>query len=126
MAEYPENYRFTKDHEWLSEEGEQIKVGISSHAQSELGEVVFVELPEVGTEFKAGDAACVVESTKAASDVYSPVAGKIVAVNESLNDDPSLVNSDPQGAGWMFMIKGINKEELLNLMTAEEYQKLVG
>ena len=125
MSDYPENYRYTKDHEWLSLEGNQVKVGITTHAQSELGEVVFIELPEVGREIKAGDPACVVESTKAASDVYAPVDGKVSAVNEALNDDPSLVNSDSHGKGWMFTLENIDEGKVSSLMSADEYKKIV-
>lgn len=125
MSDYPKNYYYTKEHEWVFPEANQLKVGITDHAQSELGEVVFVELPEIGRELKAGDSACVVESTKAASDVYSPVAGKVVAVNQLLNDDPGLINTDPHADGWMFVLENISEEEVSSLLELKDYLSII-
>jgi len=97
--------KFTKDHEWLRMEGQVAVIGITDHAQTALGDVVFVDLPEVGREVEAGEAIAVVESVKAASDVYAPIAGRVVEVNEALTDDPSKVNAEPTGAGWFFKIE---------------------
>jgi glycine cleavage system H protein len=96
--------KFTKDHEWLRMEGDVAVVGITDHAQNALGDVVFVDLPEVGREVEAGEAIAVVESVKAASDVYAPIAGRIVEVNDALPDDPAKINAEPTGAGWFFKI----------------------
>ena len=97
--------KYTEDHEWLKIEGDVATVGITHHAQDALGDVVFVELPEVGRHYAQKDAAGVVESVKAAADVYMPVNGEVLEVNEALREDPSLANSDPQGAGWFFRIR---------------------
>src|SRR5689334_1818771 len=97
--------KFTKDHEWVRMEGAVATVGITDHAQNALGDVVFVELPEVGRVVEAGEACAVVESVKAASDVYAPIAGKIVEVNGALSDNPGAINSEPTGAGWFFRIE---------------------
>jgi glycine cleavage system H protein len=96
--------KFTKDHEWLRLEGDVAVIGITDHAQNALGDVVFVDLPEVGREVTAGEAIAVVESVKAASDVYAPITGKVVEVNAALSDDPAQINSEPTGAGWFFKI----------------------
>jgi glycine cleavage system H protein len=105
MAKPPADIRFTKEHEWMRLDGDIATVGITDHAQEQLGDVVFVELPEIGRELTADEACAVVESVKAASDVYAPLAGKIVEINQSIIDDPSLVNSDAQGEGWFFRIE---------------------
>ena len=97
--------KYTEDHEWLKIEGDIATVGITTHAQDALGDVVFVELPEIGRGYAQKDTAGVVESVKAAADVYMPVSGEVVEVNEALRDDPSLANSDPQGAGWFFKVR---------------------
>lgn len=114
--------KFTPDHEWLVIEGDTATVGITQHAQDALGDVVFVELPEVGKTLAAKDAAGVVESVKAAADVYMPVGGEVLAVNEDLRADPSLANSDPMGAGWFFKIKITNPAELDGLMDETSYK----
>ena len=116
--------KYTPDHEWLNVEGDVAVVGITHHAQDALGDVVFVELPEVGTTFAAKDVAGVVESVKAAADVYMPVNGEIIEVNEALRDDPSLANSDPLGAGWFFKVKLSNLAELDGLMDETAYGTL--
>ena len=113
--------KYTEDHEWLKIEGDTATVGITVHAQDALGDVVFVELPEVGTTFAQKDTAGVVESVKAAADVYMPVSGEVVAVNEALRDDPSLANSDPLGAGWFFKVKLSDASQLDALMDETSY-----
>ncbi|NQT81972.1 glycine cleavage system protein GcvH [bacterium] len=121
--EIPKELKYTKTHEWVVIRGETAVVGITDFAQQELTDVVYVELPELGKEVKAGGECAVVESVKAAVDIYSPLSGKIVKVNERLNDEPQLLNSDPYGDGWVFEIEPSDPAELEKLMTAEEYQK---
>jgi len=121
--------RFTRDHEFIDASGETATVGISEHAQQQLGDIVFVDLPALGARFKRGEAAAVVESVKAASDVFAPVSGEIVAVNSRLAETPSLVNEDAQGAGWLFKLKLSAPAELDELMDAAayaEYLKTIG
>jgi len=113
--------KYTPDHEWLKVDGDNAVVGITHHAQDALGDVVFVELPAVGTTFAAKDIAGVVESVKAAADVYMPVTGEITEVNEALRDDPSLANSDPLGVGWFFKVKLSNPAEIDTLMDETSY-----
>ena len=113
--------KYTPDHEWLKVDGDTAVVGITHHAQDALGDVVFVDLPEVGKTFTAKDIAGVVESVKAAADVYMPVSGDITEVNEALRADPSLANSDPMGAGWFFKVKLSNASELDALMDETSY-----
>lgn len=122
MSDIPSDYRYTKSHEWVRNEGDGIvTVGITDHAQELLGDLVFVELPEVGAELSAGDECAVVESVKAASDVYCPVSGEVVEINEALVDAPETINSDPYDAGWMFKLKLLDEGEVENLMDAEAY-----
>jgi glycine cleavage system H protein len=113
--------KYTPDHEWIKVDGDTAVVGITHHAQDALGDVVFVELPAVGTTFAAKDIAGVVESVKAAADVYMPVTGEITEVNDALRDDPSLANSDPLGAGWFFKVKLSNPAEIDALMDETSY-----
>ncbi|MBN8558054.1 MAG: glycine cleavage system protein GcvH [Proteobacteria bacterium] len=113
--------KYTEDHEWLKIEGDIATVGITTHAQDALGDVVFVELPEVGRGYAQKDTAGVVESVKAAADVYMPVSGEVVEVNEALRDDPSLANSDPQGAGWFFKIRLAEPAQVTALMDEAAY-----
>jgi glycine cleavage system H protein len=113
--------KYTPDHEWLNVEGDTATVGITHHAQDALGDVVFVDLPEVGKTYAAKDVAGVVESVKAAADVYMPVTGEITEVNDALRDDPSLANTDPLGAGWFFKVKLSNPSELDTLMDETSY-----
>lgn len=120
---FPNDLRYAESHEWIRPEGAVGVVGISDHAQSELGDVVFVELPKVGADVKAGQAVAVVESVKAASDIYAPVGGKIVEVNEALEGDPSLINSDPYGSGWIFKVSIADAGELTTLGDADDYQE---
>lgn len=118
--------KFTPDHEWINlQDLAAAVVGITSHAQDALGDVVFVDLPKVGSEFKMGDVAGVVESVKAAADIYMPVTGEVVAVNDALSADPSLANSDPQGAGWFFKVKVAQPSELDGLLDATNYNQLI-
>ena len=117
--------RYTQSHEWIETEGQIGTVGVSDHAQHELGEIVYIELPVVGKTVKAGEEAAVLESTKAAADVYSPVSGTIVAVNEALNDQSELVNRSPEQQGWIFKIKLSNPIELDKLMDAQTYQTTI-
>lgn len=122
MSEVPSELRYAKSHEWVRvEEDGLITVGISDHAQALLGDLVFVELPEVGTELAAGDECCVVESVKAASDVYMPISGEIVEVNESLVDEPEIINAAPYDNGWLFKVQP-SADELDDLLDAEAYQ----
>lgn len=114
--------KFTEDHEWISVDGDIATVGITNHAQEQLGDVVFVDLPEVGSAVEKGGDAAVVESVKAASDVYAPIDGEIVEVNGSLVDDPSLVNSDAQGGGWFMKVKIADASQLDGLMDEAAYQ----
>ena len=116
---------FTSDHEWIDTEGATATVGSTMHAQDALGDVVFVDLPAVGTMFKKGDVAGVVESVKAAADLYMPAGGEIVEVNEALRDDPSLANTDPQAAGWFFKVRLSDPAETSSLMDKTAYDELV-
>jgi len=118
--------KFTEEHEWLQIEGDVATVGITAHAAEQLGDLVFVELPEVGATFSKGGDAATVESVKAASDVYCPLDGEIVEINEAITADPSLVNSDPQGAGWFFKLKLANKADADALLDEAAYKELVG
>ena len=117
--------KFTDDHEWLKIEGDTATVGITTHATEQLGDIVFVELPEVDAEFDKNDACAVVESVKAASDVYMPLEGTIIEINEAIVDEPSKVNEDPQGAGWFFKIRLANAADADELMDEAAYKELV-
>lgn len=117
---------FTADHQWIDDDdSEAAAVGITPHAQEALGDVVFVELPTVGVRFRKGDVACVVESVKAAADVFLPVGGEIVAVNEALRENPGLANTDPLGAGWFFKLRVTNVAEYSSLLDQAAYDSLV-
>ena len=116
--------KYTEDHEWVQVEGDVATVGITQHAQDALGDVVFVELPEIGNSYAQKDIAGVVESVKAAADVYMPVSGEIVAINEALQADPTLANSDPMGAGWFFKVKLSSPNEIPALLDEAAYQAL--
>ncbi len=115
--------KFTRTHEWIKDEGNEMTIGITDHAQQLLGDMVFVDLPQEGDEVKAGDELGVVESVKAASDFYAPVSGVVIAVNQQVNENPALVNSDPHGAGWLVKLKASNLSELSELLNTEQYQK---
>ncbi|WP_283130024.1 glycine cleavage system protein GcvH [Enterovibrio norvegicus] len=122
MSNIPSELKFTASHEWVRPEGDGVySVGISDHAQALLGDMVFVDLPDVGDTVDAGDDCAVAESVKAASDIYTPLTGEIVAVNEDLDGSPELVNSDPYGDGWLFQIRISDSSELDELMDAEAY-----
>ncbi len=123
MSEIPTELRYLSSHEWVRVEDGVATIGITDHAQHAMGDLVFVEVPEIGTELAAGDEAGVVESVKAASDIYTPVAGEVIEVNERLEGEPELVNSDPYGEGWMFKIQMGDESELDNTLTADEYQE---
>ena len=123
--EFPANLRYTREHEWARQEGNRVVVGITDYAQKELGDVVFVELPEVGTAIEATGTFGVVESVKAVSDLYAPVSGTIVEANSILEDQPELVNASPYGQGWMVVIEAVHAEECQQLLTAAEYQAYV-
>ncbi|WP_026623118.1 glycine cleavage system H protein [Ensifer sp. WSM1721] len=118
--------KFTEEHEWLKIEGDIAIVGITEHAASQLGDLVFVELPEAGVAFSKGDSAATVESVKAASDVYCPLDGEVVEVNQAIVDDPSLVNSDPQGAAWFFKLKLSDPSSANALLDEAAYKELIG
>jgi len=123
--EFPANLRYTKEHEWARQEGNRVVVGITDYAQKELGDVVFVELPEVGATVAVMDTFGVVESVKAVSDLYAPVSGIVVDANIVLEDQPELVNASPYGQGWMVVVEAAHVEELQQLLTAAEYQVYV-
>ncbi len=126
MSDIPGDLKFLKSHEWarLEDDG-TVRVGISEHAQELLGDLVYVELPEVGARVDADTGAAVVESVKAASDIYPPVAGEVTAVNEALNDQPELINEDAYGEGWLFVIKPDDKDDLDNLLDPDAYAELL-
>jgi glycine cleavage system H protein len=118
--------KFTEEHEWLKIDGDVATVGITAHAAEQLGDLVFVELPDAGASFEKGGDAATVESVKAASDVYAPLAGEIVEANQAIVDDPSLVNSDPMGEGWMFKLKLADPSAADVLLDEDAYNKLIG
>lgn len=117
--------KYTKDHEWLRIDGDTATIGITAYAQDKLGDLVFVELPSMGATFNQGDAAAVVESVKAASDVYAPIAGEVVGVNDKLSNEPGLVNSDPTGEGWLFRLKIADQAELTSLLDEAGYNAIL-
>ena len=127
MNETPSDLKFLDSHEWVKVDDNTVIVGISDHAQNELGEVVFVELPAIGDEFVSGDEAAVVESVKAASEVYTPLSGEVIEVNEALEENPELVNTSPYEDGWFFKLRvsDENLESIDSLMTAEEYSSML-
>ncbi len=118
--------KFTEDHEWLKIEGDMATVGITEHATVQLGDLVFVELPEAGARFEKGVGAATVESVKAASDVYAPLDGEITEINQAIVDEPSLVNQEPMGAGWFFKMKLANPADAGDLMDEDAYKALIG
>jgi glycine cleavage system H protein len=120
-----DDVKFSKEHEWIKLEGDIATIGITKHATEMLGDIVFVEIPEIGKDLEKDSQAAVVESTKAASDVYSPISGKVTEVNSLIVSDPSSVNSDPEGISWFFKIKIKDKSDLENLMTKIDYEKFV-
>jgi glycine cleavage system H protein len=123
--DFPEDLFYTKTHEWAKKEGNnKVRVGITSHAQSELGDVVFVELPDINKIVKAGTACTVVESVKAAYDIYAPISGKVIEINNDLENNPQLVNEDPYGKGWFFIIEMEDPQELTKLLSNKDYEEL--
>lgn len=118
---YPSEYRYTKEHEWINVDGESATVGITHHAQDQLGDVVFVELPSVGAKLQANGSFGTIESVKAVSDIYAPISGDVTEINETLLDKPEILNSDPHGAGWLVRLKIFDKTEIDALMSAEQY-----
>ena len=124
MSDVPSNLKYTESHEWISVEDDgKARIGITDHAQAAPGDLVFVELPEAGMALGQGDAAAVVESVKAASDVYSPLTGEVVEINEALEDDPGIINTDPYGDGWLFTLSVDDAGELDGLVDAETYEQ---
>ena len=125
MTKVPSDLRYAKTHEWVRVAGEYAIVGITDHAQHELTDVVFVELPQKARALKAGESCAVVESVKTASDIYSPVSGEVAEINDAVVANPALVNTDPYGDGWFFKLKITDPQEAQSLLTAEEYEKQV-
>jgi glycine cleavage system H protein len=123
--EFPEDLKYSKEHEWVLVEDNVATVGITDYAQDQLGDIVFVEMPAIGDKVSKEDAFGVVESVKAVSDIYAPVSGKVLEVNDDLPDNPEMVNEDPYGDGWMIKIEMNDPEELQDLMTAAEYEEYV-
>lgn len=117
--------RYTEEHEWISVDGDEGTIGISVYAQEQLGDIVYIELPEVGAEFDKGDEAAVVESVKAASEIYAPVGGEVSEINTELNGDPALVNRDARGAGWFLKLKLSDPSQLEDLMTEQDYKDMI-
>ena len=126
MSNVPDDLRYTESHEWVRVEGDRARVGITDHAQAELTDVVYVELPKVGTQAEARGQIAVVESVKAASDIYAPVKGEVVEANEALSSNPALVNTDPFGEGWIFVLKMTNPEDVNQLKDAAGYRAVIG
>ncbi len=125
MANVPAELKYAKSHEWVRLEGETATIGISDHAQHELTDIVFVELPEMGRALKAGEACAVVESVKTASDIYSPLSGVVVETNQTVADNPAQVNTDPYGTGWLYKMRPTTTAELDQLLSAEAYQQQI-
>lgn len=121
MSNVPSDLKYAKSHEWVRVSDDSAVVGITDHAQHELTDIVFVELPEIGRKLKAGEACAVVESVKTASDIYSPLSGEIIEVNKAVVDNPALVNSEPHGGGWFFKLKLSNAAELAGLLSSDQY-----
>lgn len=126
MMNYPESFRYTKEHEWVHAEGNIATIGITDHAQHELGDIVYVDLPKVGSNAEAGKTFGSVESVKAVSDIYSPVSGEITEINEVLASAPETLNSDPHNAAWLIKVRMTTQDEIKQLMTAAEYLEYVG
>jgi glycine cleavage system H protein len=126
MSNIPQELKYTESHEWVGVEADgSARIGISDHAQEALGDLVFVELPAVGDTVDQGEPCSVVESVKAASDIYAPVTGEVIAVNEDLEDDPGIINTDPYGDGWLFQVSLTDLEELEGLLDAEAYEQSI-
>lgn len=125
MSEIPSDRQYAKSHEWIQRDGDEVIIGITDHAQESLGDLVFVELPEVGETVAVDDACAVVESVKAASDIYAPISGEIVAVNEQLDGAPELINEDPYGEGWLLKLSIADEADLEALLNDDEYQTFI-
>jgi len=123
---HPENFRYTKEHEWVSMEGDTGTIGITDHAQKELGDIVYVDLPKIGTVVEQGKTIGSVESVKAVSDIYSPLSGEVVEVNESLSQTPEKLNEDPHGAAWLIKLRLSAPNEINSLLSAADYQTYIG
>ncbi|MDP8219220.1 MAG: glycine cleavage system protein GcvH [Candidatus Theseobacter exili] len=121
----PTDLKYAKSHEWLRKTGEEAEVGITDYAQKEMGDIVFVELPEIEKVFQKGQECAVIESVKAASDIYAPVSGKITAVNDALEANPELINSDPYGKGWIFKISQSSQDDINELMGPDAYSEII-
>jgi glycine cleavage system H protein len=126
MSNVPQDLKYAETHEWLRIEGENARIGITDHAQAELTDIVYVELPAVGAEPEAGKPVAVVESVKAASDIYSPISGTVLEVNPALASNPALVNTDPYGEGWLYLLKVKNPAEIEALKSPADYSAMVG
>jgi glycine cleavage system H protein len=126
MTNIPEGLRYTKDHEWAKLEGKRVRIGITDHAQTELTDVVYVELPAIGKNFKQGEPIGTVESVKAVSEIFAPVSGKVVEGNKTLADQPEVVNKDPYGSGWMAILEASDPAEMNALMDATGYRRHIG
>lgn len=125
MSNYPANFRYTKEHEWVLVEGDTGTVGITDHAQSELGDIVYVDLPQVGSTMTQGETFGSVESVKAVSDLYSPISGDVKAINDSLAKAPEKLNADPHGDAWLVKVKLTHPDEIQHLLSAEDYQSYI-
>ena len=122
----PANLKYTEDHEWVSEEDDILTVGISDFAQGELGDIIFVEMPEIGNEYGKGDPFGTIEAVKTVADLFAPISGEVIAINEELEETPELINSDPYGKGWIVKLKPSVSEELDELLTAAAYEESLG
>jgi glycine cleavage system H protein len=122
---YPTDFLYTKEHEWIKVDGDTGTCGITDYAQGELGDIVFIELPDVGSSFDANSSMATIESVKAVSDMYSPVSGEVVEINDTIIDNPAKVNEEPHGGGWFVKIKISNPDELKNLMSAQDYEEYI-
>ena len=125
MADYPTDLRYTKEHEWVRATGDRWRVGITSFAVKQLGDIVFVELPGIDRAIKQGDGVGTIESVKAVSEIYAPVSGKVTATNQEIVDDPETIGTDPYGEGWLIEVEPSSRDELGELLTAEAYEKFV-
>lgn len=125
MSEVRDDLRYTKTHEWIKIEGKRARVGITDYAQSELTDVVFVELPEIGREVNKGEEVCTIESVKSVSEIYAPLSGKIVGVNKELEDSPEKVNKSPYDEGWLFEMEIKDEKEIEDLLSPEDYRKII-
>jgi len=126
MSMYPEEFRYTKEHEWVKPEAGIGTIGITDHAQNELGDIVYVDLPKIGTKLEKGKSLGSVESVKAVSDIYSPVSGEVTEINELLTTAPEKLNADPHGAAWLVKVRLTAPDEIKQLMTAQDYQTYIG